>query len=100
MAQRFRFHRGAITDVSEARDWYAEQREDLASDFLAALDHAITAISDAPRRWPQYVARTRRYLLQRFPYSVVYIDRGDEVFIVAVAHQSRRPTYWRNRIRE
>ncbi len=33
----------------------------------------------------------------RFPYSLVYSVRPNEIRIVAVAHQKRRPFYWRAR---
>ncbi len=32
-----------------------------------------------------------------FPFSLVYVVRGEILFVVAVAHQSRRPGYWRGR---
>jgi hypothetical protein len=34
----------------------------------------------------------------RYPFSLVYILRGDDVEIVAVAHGRRRPGYWRSRL--
>jgi len=40
----------------------------------------------------------RKFLLARFPYSVYYLSRDDEVLILAVAHGSRRPGYWRHRL--
>jgi plasmid stabilization system protein ParE len=42
--------------------------------------------------------RFRSLLVQGFPYIVVYQDRPEECLIVAVAHTSRRPGYWRKRI--
>ena len=32
------------------------------------------------------------------PFSLVYILRGDDIEIVAVAHGRRRPSYWRSRL--
>jgi hypothetical protein len=40
---------------------------------------------------------TRRALVARFPYQVVYRIRPGEIVIVAVAHLKRRPGYWKNR---
>ena len=42
-------------------------------------------------------AEHRQFLVDRFPYKVVYRERVDDVYIVAIAHSSRRPGYWRNR---
>jgi hypothetical protein len=36
--------------------------------------------------------------LRRFPYDIVVRERVDEIIVVAVAHQSRRPGYWKNRL--
>ncbi len=32
------------------------------------------------------------------PYSVIYGIRGDTLWVVAVAHHSRREGYWRGRV--
>ena len=40
----------------------------------------------------------RRLLVKRFPYQLIYRVEGDEIVIYAVAHQKRRPGYWRKRI--
>ncbi len=34
-----------------------------------------------------------------FPYNIVYVIRGDVVFIIAIAHHRRQPGYWRTRLR-
>jgi plasmid stabilization system protein ParE len=39
----------------------------------------------------------RRVALRRFPYSVIYLELGEELRILAFAHMRRRPGYWRNR---
>jgi plasmid stabilization system protein ParE len=39
-----------------------------------------------------------RVLTNRFPYAVIYVERDEDVFIVAVAHTSQRPGYWKNRL--
>ena len=35
--------------------------------------------------------------LRRFPYTLVYIDLEDRIWVAAVAHQRRRPHYWSRR---
>ena len=40
----------------------------------------------------------RRFLLARFPYSLLYQATGDRIRILAVMHHRRRPDYWTNRI--
>lgn len=52
---------------------------------------------NAPGMGATYEFGTRRIVLPRFPYSVVYEVHADHIVIVAVAHQRRRPGYWRDR---
>jgi len=59
----------------------------------------LEAIAEAPSRWPKYLAGTRRYVFPRFPFSFVYFQDQNDVFIVALAPESKRPGYWRERLR-
>ena len=69
----------------------------MAEGFLAEYDRALQQVGDAPERWAPYLEGTRRLGLHRFPYSIVYRLKTDLVEVVAVAHQHRRPDYWRKR---
>jgi toxin ParE1/3/4 len=40
---------------------------------------------------------TRQLVLRRFPYKIVYRVRAHDLYVVAIAHTSRRPGYWRDR---
>ena len=90
-------HPAAIDDVVEARAWYAERDERVAAAFSVEFEQAIARIGESPDRWPAYVEGTRRYLLSRFPFFVVYRVHQDQVQVLAVAHGRRRPSYWRDR---
>jgi len=81
----------------EARDFYAARNPAAAEAFTAEIERAIDAIGDTPEVWSPYLHGTRRYLLRRFPYSVIDRRAGDRLEVVAVAHQRRRPGYWRGR---
>jgi plasmid stabilization system protein ParE len=61
------------------------------------LDDAMERISMHPDRWPRYLHGTRRLLARRFPFAVIYRVTADRVLVVAIAHQKRRPGYWRQR---
>ncbi len=90
-------HPEAIEEARAAREWYHVRNAEAAAAFMAELDLAIERIEEAPRLWPAYLGRTRRYLLRRFPFFVVFREAGDRVEIVAVAHARRRPGYWLGR---
>jgi plasmid stabilization system protein ParE len=91
------FEPAAADEAAEARDWYAERSHALRERFLADLRAALLAIHDAPERWPQIAPGLRRMLLRRFPYAVLYVVEADQIHVVAVMHQRRRPGYWQKR---
>jgi plasmid stabilization system protein ParE len=91
------FHQEADQELEEATAWYRARSDLAAQAFALEIDHAIRSISEAPLRWPQARRGERRFVLDRFPYTVLYRVKGDHAFITAVAHQSRRPGYWRHR---
>jgi len=91
------FHPEAIVEVAAALKWYQERSDAAAAAFLAELDRAVESIAEAPERWPQYLHETRRFLLHRFPFAIVYRWMAGGVEVVAVAHGRRRPGYWRGR---
>jgi plasmid stabilization system protein ParE len=93
------FFEEADEEVEERRRWYREQSETAEAAFLRELDHAVGVVLDAPRRWPQYIAGTQRYVFSTFPYSLVYFVENETIQVVAVAHQKRRPGYWLKRLR-
>ncbi|MFH1630177.1 MAG: type II toxin-antitoxin system RelE/ParE family toxin [Pseudomonadota bacterium] len=91
-------HPEAVAEARAAAEWYRERSDSAANAFLAEIDHAIERISRGPEVWPLYVQGTRRFLLHRFPFSVVYREVLGNIQIVAVAHAKRRPGYWKRRI--
>ena len=92
-----RWHPAALEDAIAARDWYAERSPFAARGFLLALDAAITAVMEAPERWPERIHGCRQHLFpSRYPFWLVY-RLSPDVEIVAVAHQRRKPEYWLGR---
>lgn len=87
----------AVKEAIAAGKWYSQSSLVAAESFLAELDLAIDRIRMYPERYAPYLHGTRRYPLRRFPFSVVYLISVDRIQIVAFAHASRRPGYWRNR---
>ena len=100
MIRTLEFLDEALEEAEEAARWYAERSAMAAVGFAEELDAAITHIERTPTTWSTHEHKTRRFLLRRFPYSVVYRVEATRVVIVAVAHAHRRPGYWRERLRE
>ena len=87
----------AAEEALEAAKWYAARNLVAATAFEIEIRRAFSEIAEAPERWLAHVEGTRRFLLQRFPYEIVYRVQGSRVLVVAVAHCKRRPGYWRER---
>jgi len=94
---RVDLHPAAISEAQAAYRWYARRSRAAGEAFLAELDRAIVAIADQPATWSKHLHGTRRYLLRRFPYAIVYRESSERITVVAVAHGRRRPGYWRQR---
>src|SRR5262249_55437091 len=69
------FHPDAVLEAAAARDWYGERSPVAAVAFVTELDLAIEAIAEQPSSLPRFLYGTRRYLLRRFPYCVVYREK-------------------------
>jgi toxin ParE1/3/4 len=94
----FRFHPEAREEFREAIRWYRARNFPVSIEFRLAVSAEVRTIADAPLRWPDYLYGTRRYVLDRFPFSIVYLDENDFLTIIAIAHGKRRPGYWKDRL--
>jgi toxin ParE1/3/4 len=97
-SKKVELHEAASLELEAAFDWYLQRSEQAAARFAAELDRAIANIVEGPHRWPEGLYGTRKFLLQRFPFIVVYRELTSTIQVVAVAHGHRRPNYWRTRL--
>ena len=97
-ASRVEYHQDAIADIKSAVAWYQKRSSKAALDFIEELNRATETILEAPDRWPGGKNNTRRFLLWRFPFAIIYSEEESTITIWAVAHGSRRPEYWTHRL--
>jgi len=88
----------ALRDILSAVEYYEEQAAGLGNALDADLTGSVDLIQSMPQLGAPFEAGTRRILLQRFPYAIVYKILDDRILVVAVAHQKQRPGYWRERV--
>ena len=93
------FHESAFEEAKAAYDWYASQNPAAAEAFIAELDDAIEQIGAFPDAGSLYLSGTRRHVLRRFPFAVIYREQKRTVEVIAVAHGHRKPGYWRKRLK-
>lgn len=94
----------AAEEAIEAAAWYERERAGLGVEFSDAVDTAIDLLEDeiVPLMTMPGAAGARgakRLVLKRFPYDIVVSELPEEIVVVALAHHSRRPGYWRDRLR-
>lgn len=92
------FHPEALAELERAKAWYDGQRPGLGESFFQEITAAISRIQEAPNTWPAYGQGTRCFLVHRFPFAVIYSQRSNGLFVVAVMHLKRRPGYWQSRL--
>ena len=103
MSGVLRFTADASAELEDAARWYEQRHAGLGMAFLAAVDDAVGTIL----RWPGAGAPVdgvdddldvRRQRVRRFPYHLAYLVAADDIYVLAVAHDHRRPGYWRTRL--
>jgi hypothetical protein len=65
-----------LPELKSSISWYLEQSEATADKFVQEIDRAIDLVLASPRRWPSSDFDTRKFVLRRFPYEVIYHERG------------------------
>jgi plasmid stabilization system protein ParE len=84
----------ALREINEAFDQYFGESRRAAEAFVREVDRAVALIANLPAVWPHFEAGTRRYVLNKFPFSLIYREIPVGIEVVAVAHHKRRPQYW------
>lgn len=91
-------HSEAIKELDGAISYYEDQKVGLGLDFLAEVEQALGKIQQNPNLGAVYkVTELRRYIIQRFPFLIFYVELEEFIWVVAIAHGKRRPDYWRQR---
>ena len=94
------YHPAAREDAMAGVAWYLERSPLAAQGFLRELKRSVDRISNSPDALPLFHQNTRRCIVQKYPYSVIYRVVGDDIDILAIAHQRRSPDYWKSRVAE
>ncbi len=101
MSRSIRRHPAAEAELFQASDWY-EDEAGIGADLLAEVRWFTERIAAAPESFPidPDLPTVRRARLRRFPYWLVYAVHDAEIYVLAVAHVRREPTYWHGRLEE
>ena len=93
----FLVHRLATKEYVKALRQYERQSVSISERFVEATHRALDLIEQNPKWWPRFDERRRWIKIKKFPY-IIYFEVADAAIkILAVAHEKRRPGYWKRR---
>ena len=92
----------ARDELRDAEAFYESQHTGLGSDFVDSIGLTIDRVIEHPNLASYHpmvgtATGARCARVNRFPYSVVYVEHEATIWVVAFAHDRRRPDYWRHR---
>lgn len=98
--KRVRFIAPARQEFLSEVAYYDAREPGLGARFAAAVEEAVTRAVAFPLTGSPVSQSTRRVFVNNFPYAVVYRPDKEGITVFAVAHHSRRPTYWQPRVQD
>jgi toxin ParE1/3/4 len=97
VTRELRVHPDARREFNDAVDYYERESPGLGLIFTDEVAAGFARIRQYPGAALQVTKDIRKLVLAKFPYSLIYETREDFLRILAVAHQRKRPYYWRGR---
>ena len=96
----FRLHPAADEELDAAVFWYQADYPGRGIRFYRAVQTELDRIQESPRSFLHWrrALDVRACVVPRFPYTIFFIAEPQGVTVYAVAHQNRRPGYWRSRL--
>jgi len=88
------FSKYARQEFDDAAQYYEVEYQGLGKRFRDEVRKTAKRISEYPEAWSFARGEVRKCILHKFPYKLLYSLESNHVFIIAVAHQHRRPDYW------
>ncbi|MEW6095732.1 MAG: type II toxin-antitoxin system RelE/ParE family toxin [bacterium] len=88
----------AEDDLKEAFLWYEDRRLGLGYDFLLQVDAGIMFIERNPEVNSLEYKGTRKHLIKRFPYKIIYLIEKERIIVLAVIHGKRSPNLLKKRL--
>lgn len=91
------FSKYAKLELDDAIHFYELEHQGLGRRFRKEVKGSAIRISEYPEAWSVERGDIRKCLLHSFPYKILYSVEKDHLFIIAIAHQHRKPDYWIDR---
>ena len=91
-------HPEADAELAEAVVYYRQVEPELGARFYREMERLIIGVCAGPQRFRKFAPPARRHFSSQFPYTIIYLDKPDHIWIVAVMHLKQRPGYWKGRL--
>lgn len=89
----------ALLELNDAVEYYNFKLAGLGDRFKDDVRIGINRILEYPDAWQHQTTRTRRFVLNSFPYKIIYAIRAEKIIVLAIANSHREPDYWVDRVR-
>ena len=87
----------AEQEFFEAAHWYESKEAGLGIRFRDEVFHILDRIVVDPLLWRERTGGYRRVNCPIFPFYIPFFIRGNKIIIAAIAHDHRKPGYWKSR---
>ncbi|MCA9708275.1 MAG: hypothetical protein KDK70_20660 [Myxococcales bacterium] len=96
-------HPEALFELNQAVAWHEHERPGYGALLFAEVERKVAQAARLPRSGaplPGFEAHhdVRKYVVRRFRYLVITALVDERLRVIAVAHTSREPGYWRDRL--
>jgi plasmid stabilization system protein ParE len=94
------FLKPAQAEYQDALEYYENEQVGLGRRFSQEVSRAVSRMIEFPTLYQSFSPNTRRCLIAKFPYGIIYHydPNSEDILVVAVAHLHRRPDYWTSRV--
>ena len=91
-------HSAAQAELRKSRRWYEKRQPGVGLELLGDVRGALHRIQDDPEIGVRFLGtECRFYKTKRFPFVIYYVELSDHICVMAIAHNRRRPGFWRRR---
>lgn len=87
----------AELELFAAVSWYESKEVGLGLRFRDEIIHVVNRIIGDPLLWREQSGGYRRVNCPVFPYYAPFFIRDNKIIIAAIAHDHRKPGYWKSR---
>ncbi|PZX47599.1 type II toxin-antitoxin system RelE/ParE family toxin [Algoriphagus chordae] len=99
MPYNYQLSEEAESDVYESYIWYETQQIGLGEKFLESINAAAQTIISNPKTYRiRYKKIVRAFVVNRFPYLILYVVNGNNIDVIAVFNTNQHPKKWKKRL--